>query len=152
MNKFFLILVINVVSVCTLRAQTLSAKILRANNWERMDNNKTYTVQCNFDLKKMYTHIHYKLYHPIKKCEIDTTINVAYNYYLTNVFPQEFSPNEVGVASSGKYLVLHNITARIVEPGECLVYEVSKLSDSEIEFNILYAPNKRVGKKIFRKK
>ena len=49
MNKVFSLIAFCIFSVLTVNAQTLNDKILKASKWERLDNDKTYTVQCDFD-------------------------------------------------------------------------------------------------------
>ncbi len=49
MNKVFLLIAFYIFSVLTVNAQTLNDKILKGCNWERLDNDETYTVQCDYD-------------------------------------------------------------------------------------------------------
>ena len=155
MNKVFSLIAFCIFSVLTVNAQTLNDRILKASKWERLDNDKTYTVQCDFDSIKMYTHLHFLFEHPFKG-KIDTTLTIDYKYYITNNIPQKFEMNKVGNSSNGKYLVLYNITSKYLDPKDYIVYEITRVTNSEIEFTICKIPDDTTGstggKLIYRKK
>jgi hypothetical protein len=55
---------------------------------------------------------------------------------LTNEIPNNFEQSKIGKTSSGKYIVLHNVSSRYSDDGHFVVWEATVNDNSKIELTL----------------
>ena len=73
---------------------------------------------------------------PITGQKIDEILKVDHTYYLTNEIPNNFEQSKIGKTSSGKYIVLHNVSSRYSDDGHFVVWEATVNDNSKIELTL----------------
>jgi hypothetical protein len=152
MNKL-LVMVLCVFSFTLVRAQSLDPIIytntLKKNKWilvnkrligfDEVSKDDVYrldTVFISFDNSKMHTMEHLNEENPITGQKIDEILKVDHTYYLTNEIPNNFEQSKIGKTSSGKYIVLHNVSSRYSDDGHYVVWEATVNDNSKIELTL----------------
>jgi len=159
MNKIVAILIC-IFCIQAMSAQTtLSINFLKSNKWilleDGVEEGKIDTTIVSFDNKKMYTSEHIHFFHPIRKEVVDKTLKVDYTYYLSNAITDNYDSTKVGKATSGKYITLHNVTSKNVDPDDFTIFEITQKSDSEIVLTLCGFPHgyfNEIGRKMTLKK
>ena len=153
--KKIVAIIVCIFCIQTMNAQTtLSINFLKSNKWilleDGVEEGKIDTTIVSFDNKKMYTSEHIHFFHPIRKEVVDKTLKVDYTYYLSNAITDNYDATKVGKTTSGKYITLHNVTSKKVDPNDYTTFEITKKSNSEIVLTLCGFPPDRfneIGRK-----
>ena len=132
MNKIITILIC-LFGLHTISAQTsLDISFLKNNNWMLIEEEGKDTLIVSFDNERMYTSEHIHFFHPISGKHFENTLKIDFTYYLSDTITDSYDATKVGKVPSGRYLTVHNLTAKHTNPNDYTTFEVTKKSSSEI--------------------